>query len=133
MISTDAKELVTSLGGAQGALNLMLGDRSPRRLGMLIAALIGATFGLAAARNWWLSRRRAVRPVRLPRTASSPMPAEPTRRRGSRSGVLQRVHALAAKGSTSMEIARDTGLPSDAVALLLAMTEGQQQRPRTAA
>jgi hypothetical protein len=114
---------MASIGGAQGALDLLLGDRSPRRLGMLIAALAGATFGAAALRSWYLARRRASTPVRLPRSAASPIPTVPSRRRGSPSGVPQRVRALAAQGSSPLEIARHTGLPMDAVALLLAVTD----------
>lgn len=123
MLTADAGQWITSFGGAQGVLELVLGDRSPRRLGMLIAALAGATFGVAALRSWHLARRRAATPVRLPRSAASPIPAVPSRRRGSPSGVPQRVRALAAQGSSPLEISRHTGLPMDAIALLLAVTE----------
>jgi hypothetical protein len=123
MLTADAGQWLASFGGAQGALDLLLGDRSPRRLGMLIAALAGATFGVAALRSWNLARRRATTPVRLPRSAASPIPTVPSRRRGSPSGVPQRVRALAAQGSSPLEIARHTGLPMDAVALLLAVTD----------
>jgi hypothetical protein len=123
MLTADAGQRLASFGGAQGALDLLLGDRSPRRLGMLLAALSGAAFGLAALRSWYLSRRRAATPVRLPRSAASPIPMVPSRRRGSPSVVPQRVRAFAAHGSSPLEIARHTGLPMDAIALLLSVTE----------
>jgi len=127
MLTADAGQWLASFGGAQGALDLLLGDRSPRRLGMLITAIAGAAFGLAALRSWWLARRRAATPVRLPRSAASPIPTAPARRRGSPSAVPQRVRALAAQGSSPLEIARHTGLPMDAVALLLAVTDASSQ------
>jgi hypothetical protein len=123
MLTADAGQWLASFGGAQGALDLLLGDRSPRRLGMLIAGITVLAFGVAALRSWYLARRRAATPVRLPRSAASPIPAVPARRRGSQSAVPQRVRALAAQGSSPIEIARHTGLPMDAIALLLAVTE----------
>jgi hypothetical protein len=123
MLTADAGQWITSFGGAQGMLDLVLGDRSPRRLGMLIAALAGAAFGAAALRSWYLARRGAATPVRLPRSAASPIPTVPSRRRGAPSGMPQRVRALAAQGSSPLEISRHTGLPMDAIALLLAVTQ----------
>jgi len=129
MLTADAGQWLTSLGGAQGALDLVLGDRSARRLGMLFAGLTLLAFSGAALRSGWLARRRAAMPVRLPRSAASPIPTVPSRRRGSPSGVPQRVRALAAQGSSPLEIARHTGLPMDAIALLLAVTDGGSPLP----
>lgn len=129
MLTADAGQWLTSLGDARATLDLLLGDGSPRRLGMLVAALSGLAFGVAALRSWWRARRHAGAPVRLPRTAASPIPSVPSRRRGSPSGVPQRVRALAAQGSSPMDIARRTGLPMDAVALLLAVTDFERQLP----
>jgi hypothetical protein len=61
-----------------------------------------------------------MRAVRLPRSAASPIPTAPPRRRGKASPVPSQVHAMAAAGSSPLEIARATGLPMDAVVMLIA-------------
>jgi len=123
---------------------LSLRDRSPRQLAMLIAATLTIGFGLAAL----VSHRRRTpqrapgRPVRfatrlrdatggglrLPASAILPLGTAPMRRRGN-GEVPRHVHALAAKGVDVAEIARRTGLPLDAVSLLLALSPEARQAP----
>jgi hypothetical protein len=128
---------------------LALGDRSPRRLAMLVASALALGFGVAAlvtrrrtatsprtaqpARGAHQRRNRASSTgVRLPATAVLPVGTAPMRRRRE-SDMPREVQALAAEGVSLTDIARRTGLPLDAVSLLVALAPEARQAPPSAA
>lgn len=98
-------------------------DRSsPRAVGMVAAGALTVLLSIAAGFTWLRSRRAATGSAR-PAPLSSALQVSNRRSAGARPTPKQ-VHALAAQGSTLAEIARGTGLPVDAVALLLAVGGG---------
>lgn len=135
VVSTRTEALVSIAGralasvSARDLMGALLGDRSPRRLGMLAATLAMVGLGAAALRGWWRARRVDGAPVRLPPTAVSPMPYTPKRRKAVASGTTNNVCAMAAAGSSPLEIARRSGLALDAVAMMLAIGESLPTPP----
>lgn len=117
----------------------LLGDRSSRRLAMLAAA---AALLVSGAGALVLQRRRRGRAaggrpvVRLPLGAASPVPMGPPRRRSARTTrpvTPVQVRAMAEDGSSASDIARATGLPLDAVSLLLAVSSPERKLPPVSA
>jgi hypothetical protein len=145
--------------------NTLLGDRSPRRLAMLVAGALAIALAAAAV----ISRRRSVTSrhrsagsdragrrygpmrssqrgtgllarrrtqatsgVRLPDSAVLPVGSAPLRRRAE-GDVPRHVQSLAAQGVSVADIARRTGLPLDAISLLLALAPETRQAPPSAA
>jgi hypothetical protein len=138
---------VPSTGAVRARL---VGDGSPRRLAMLAAGtllLVSGVSLLALDLRHRLARRRGAelhrpgtvratttrsatsgaqpavrrtRRVRWPSALRSPVPMAPARR-AARSVTPVQVRAMADDGSSPADIAYATGLPLDAVALLLAV------------
>jgi hypothetical protein len=135
-----AATLIGILGGAawaapgeiQAAAQALLawgtrqaGAITPRDLAMAVAALALIASATAAL----VLHRRASRPAparrpdaRLPRGAATPMPMGPPRRRPARAVSTTQVRAMASHGTSPLEISRTTGLPLDAVSLVLAVS-----------
>jgi hypothetical protein len=138
---------------APGVITRQLAEASPRALAMLATGAAALLAGLAAlvvhhranrageragsAPTTPSPRGRApsgsMRAVRLPRSAASPIPTAPPRRRAKGSTAPSQVHAMAARGSSPADIARATGLPVDAVSLLLSVALQERQVPHVTA
>ena len=151
-LAADASQWLSTARAALpegGEIARRLADASPRTLAMLAtgaAALLAALAALvvrvratrAGVRTESATTPRSplgrvpsggMRAVRLPRSAASPIPTAPPRRRGKASPVPSQVHAMAARGSSPADIARATGLPVDAVSLLLSVALQERQVP----
>lgn len=104
-------------------------DQTPRALGMLAAGaatlMLGAAALIMSARN----RRRA--PVA--RTAAVNAVFNGAPRRPANRSTPKQVRALAEQGSSPEDIARRTGLPMDAITLLLAVSNPARQLPPSSA
>jgi len=130
----------TALPSTELVVERLVGDGSPRRLAMLAAGTLLLVSGLGllvldlrrrrATRRGGRPAARSVRPVtprhtpkvgvRWPRAVPSPVAMAPTRRAGRALTPVQ-VRAMVDEGTSPAEIAQATGLPLDAVALLLAV------------
>lgn len=137
---SDSLRAALPSGGA--VVRRLVGDGSPRRLAMLAAGTLLLVSGLGLLRldvrrrrtvprgGWTRTSARPERPVtsgstpkagvRWPRTVPSPFPMAPVRR-GGPAPTPGQVRAMVDEGSSPAEIVQATGLPLDAVALLLAV------------
>lgn len=143
LVRTTADATLAAVPSADAVRDRLIGDGSPRRLAMLAAGTLLLVSGLGLL-VLDVRRRRATRRggrarstlrpvtarhvprhtpragVRWPRTQPSPVPMAPARR-GGRALTPVQVRAMVDDGSSPVEIAQATGLPLDAVALLLAV------------
>lgn len=106
---------VTAIGLFAGAW-LMSPAISPRQRLLAAGGVIGSLVFAALAS--WLRGVMLDRRARRTRTAASAAPTI-TLRSGRSARTPKAVHALAASGAAPVEIAHRTGLPLDAVAMLL--------------
>ncbi len=123
MMSTSSTNVLAAIDGA-----------STRTLAMISMGSLAVVFALAAL----MAARRAGRSngVAAPRSVafSSTTPVSPRRSGGKASRPTpSQIHALAAQGTSLAEIARGTGLPVDAIALMIAVADPARQLPHTAA
>lgn len=119
---------------------------SPRTLAMIAVGALTVMFALAAL----ITSRRAGRgnSVAAPGAVafSSSTPLSPRRSSGRPNGrstgqsnsrsarpTPSQIHALAAQGTSLADIARGTGLPVDAIALMIAVADPARQLPHSAA
>lgn len=147
---TTADATLATVPSADAVRDRLIGDGSPRRLAMLAAGTLLLVSGVSLlaldvrqrlARGRGAASRRAgtvrvaasrtptsgaqpavrrTRGVRWPSALRSPVPMAPSRRAARAITPLQ-VRAMADDGSSPADIAYATGLPLDAVALLLAV------------
>ncbi len=108
-----------------------LAARSPRELAMMGAGLLALMLGVAAVLQARRSRR-AERPMGRPVPLITPLPSMP-RRTPARSATPRQVRALAEQGTSLSDIARRTGLPLDAISMLLSVSDPARQLPPTTA
>ncbi len=116
---------------------------SPRTLAMIATGTLAIMLAIAAL----VTSRRAGRGTTSPRAGrrkgvaapgavafSSSTPVSPRRSNGKSSRPTpSQIHALAAQGTSLADIARGTGLPVDAIALMLAVADPARQLPHSAA
>lgn len=129
LMATEARELSAAVA-----------SRSPEAVGPfllpgLILLSVGAGMSLLVARRRSASRTATLSLVPVsPAKASKPLSASRSRdARGRDSRTPKAVEALAASGASNSDIARRTGLPLDAVQLLLSISTGSRQvQPPTA-
>jgi hypothetical protein len=109
-------------------------ERSPREWGMLAAGSLSLLLAFGAGWMRWRSPRSARAVAGRQATAPGlPSALVAPARRGSGSATPKQVRALVERGASLSEIAQRTGLPMDAVALLLAVSDPSRQLPpRTA-
>jgi len=104
-------------------------DQSPRSLGMMAAGAATLLLGGAALTIMARSRRRA--PVARTAAVNAVFNGAPRRPAGR--STPKQVRALAEQGSSPADIARRTGLPMDAITLLLAVSNPARQLPPSSA
>jgi hypothetical protein len=104
-------------------------DRSPRTLAMLAAGAATVLLGAAALFMSLRGRRRP--PVARTPAVNAAFQGAPRRPLGR--STPKQVRALAEQGSSPADIARRTGLPMDAITLLLAVSNPARQLPPTSA
>ena len=117
-----------------GSVREAVDGASTRTLAMIAVGALAIIFALAAV----VTSRRSQRgkPVSAPGTVafSSGTPLSPRRANGRNSRPTpSQVHALAAQGKSLPDIARGTGLPVDAIALLIAVADPARQLPHSTA
>lgn len=116
---------------SRGASSLLAGEISPRTLAMIVISVLAGVFGLTAVVLSYRSRR--VPAVIAPTSALSlNVAASGGSRRGIRPTPKQ-VLTLAQQGASLSDIARHTGMPVDAVSVLLAIADPARQLPPTTA
>ncbi len=130
LLASGANLLSASSGSALEAID----GASTRTLAMIAVGALAIIFALAAV----VTSRRAQRgkPVSAPGAVafSSGAPLSPRRASGKNSRPTpSQVHALAAQGKSLADIARGTGLPVDAIALLIAVADPARQLPHSTA
>ncbi len=104
-------------------------DQSPRALGTIVAGAATVLLGGAALTMTARTRRRA--PVARTAAVNAVLHGAPRRPAGR--STPKQVRALAEQGSSPADIARRTGLPMDAITLLLAVSNPARQLPPSAA
>lgn len=116
-----------AVASASQFITVYMKDASPRTIAMVLAG--AATFVLGAVALWLFVRNsRGPAMSRVPAVVSAPAAS----RRPGRSTPKQ-VRALAEQGSSRVDIARRTGLPVDAITLLLAVSDPARQLPPSSA
>jgi hypothetical protein len=129
-----AREAGRLIASQTRELSSAVASRSPDAIGpfvlpLLVLLSVGAGMSLVAARRRAHSRTATLSLVPVSAVAM-PKPRAAARSRDSRgrdSRTPKAVEALAASGASTSDIARRTGLPLDAVQLLLSISSGSRQ------
>ncbi len=117
-----------------GNVATTLDSASPRMLAMIAVGSLAVVLALAAVLTWWRARRPAAAQTPALTGVSTGLAAGPRRSAGRPARPTpKQVHALAAQGTSLADIARGTGLPVDAIALLIAVADPARQLPHSAA
>jgi DNA-binding NarL/FixJ family response regulator len=116
---------------SQAVTSVLDGRVSPRTLAMIVISVLAGVFGLAAAVLSYRSRRTSPRSASATNLSLSAAPLS-NNRRGAHPTPKQ-VLTLAQQGASLSDIARRTGMPVDAVSVLLAIADPARQLPPTTA
>jgi hypothetical protein len=111
--------------------SVLSGDFSPRTLAMIVISMLAGIFGLTAMVLSYRSRRVAAVSTPVANLSLSAPPIGSSRRGGH--PTPKQVLTLAQQGASLSDIARRTGMPVDAVSVLLAIADPARQLPPTTA
>ncbi len=121
----------TASATSRGVSSILSGETSPRTLAMIVISLLAGVFGLTAAVLSYRSRRSASPAAPVGNLSLNVVPATSSRRGGH--PTPKQVLTLAQQGASLTDIARRTGMPVDAVSVLLAIADPARQLPPTTA
>ncbi len=128
-LRTASEQVMTT--AAQGASSMRSGNVSPRTMAMVVISMLAALFGVAALLLSYRSRRQSPASAMAPNLSANVAPITSSRR--GNHPTPKQVLTLAQQGASLSDIARRTGMPVDAVSVLLAIADPARQLPPTAA